>query len=193
VLGGVTIFRDASEGGQELLASYPPYPQDEFLFQVTQGLPLFNGWFFRKEVFDRFGFFDTRYRYAADRDFLIRLAMGELPYVCIDQLVYHYRQHSGSLTFNEENTAESGPTSEFRTIAEDYLSRKEIPTTQRKVFLGWHSQITSNQTLYALSQANLRKALYYGQRGWAHNSQWPAVFVRSVFTSIKRLLRSFGR
>lgn len=193
VLGGATIFRDVSVGNQEILASFPPYRHGEFLSQATLGVPLFNAWFFRKEIFDRYGFFATQYRIAADRDFLIRLAIKELQYVRLDKTVYHYRHHPGSFTINNENTAETEGFFEDRAIAEDYISQKGIPFKQRRYFLGWHSQITTNQTLFALSQAHIWKAFSYAWRGWTHNFWWPMVFVRSAFSSMVRLVQSIGQ
>ena len=39
-----------------------------FMYRVTIGAPILNAWFFRKEVFSSLGFFNNRYKIAADRE-----------------------------------------------------------------------------------------------------------------------------
>jgi glycosyltransferase involved in cell wall biosynthesis len=68
--------------------------------QLALGVPAINAMAFRRSVFERHGHFDTAYRVAGDRAFLLRLALrSPLTIVAvIDTVLYRYYSHSGSLT-----------------------------------------------------------------------------------------------
>lgn len=53
------------------------------------------GCFVRREVFDRFGGFDTRYRIAADYDFLLRCYLGGARFVRLPQPIARF-EHGGA-------------------------------------------------------------------------------------------------
>ena len=152
-------------------------------------MPLFNGWFFRRRLFDRFGIFDIQYRYAADRDWLIRLALQAIPYVCLEQPLYHYRRHAGSLTFNPALNAKSDVTYEFLAIAEKYLARNDLAIEARRCFQNWHSQITSDQALLSIKQRQVRRGIQHARHGWHYNQRWPWVFLTSARHSAERVTR----
>jgi glycosyltransferase involved in cell wall biosynthesis len=68
--------------------------------QLALGVPAINAMAFRRSVFERHGPFDTAYRVAGDRAFLLRLALSSAPPVVAttDAVLYRYYSHSGSLT-----------------------------------------------------------------------------------------------
>ena len=187
MVGGSTIFREARSGKRETLAIFSAIPERDLFDQVSSGLPPFNGWFFRRKIFDRIGYFDLRYRYSADRDFLIRMALFAEKYISIDKILYHYRQHPGSLTFNNSGSAESEFFFENRVLAEHYLGKKDLPPEAREQILSWHSQLTIDQVLFAISQLNIRKAIAYARRGLGLNRGWPWIFIRNIPASGRRI------
>jgi hypothetical protein len=68
--------------------------------QLALGVPAINAMAFRRSVFERYGCFDTIYRVAGDRAFLLRLAMRSPPIAVasVDAVLYRYFSHPGSLT-----------------------------------------------------------------------------------------------
>jgi glycosyltransferase involved in cell wall biosynthesis len=54
----------------------------------------------RRSVFDRIGPFDTRYRLAADRDWMLRAFEAGVGIVEFDRPVYRYLSHAGSSTLD---------------------------------------------------------------------------------------------
>jgi glycosyltransferase involved in cell wall biosynthesis len=68
--------------------------------QLALGVPAINAMAFRRSLFDQQGRFDTVYRIAGDRAFLLRLALGAAPpaVATVDAVLYRYYSHSGSLT-----------------------------------------------------------------------------------------------
>jgi glycosyltransferase involved in cell wall biosynthesis len=70
--------------------------------QLALGVPAINAMAFRRRVFERHGLFDTEYRVAGDRAFLLRLALRSPPTVVApaDVVLYRYYSHAGSLTLS---------------------------------------------------------------------------------------------
>lgn len=68
--------------------------------QLALGVPAINAMAFRRSLFDEYGRFDTAYRIAGDRAFLLRLALSPVPplVATADAVLYRYYSHSGSLT-----------------------------------------------------------------------------------------------
>lgn len=54
----------------------------------------------RRSVFDRIGTFDTRYRLAADRDWIIRARRAGIAMADVGRPVYRYLSHAGSSTID---------------------------------------------------------------------------------------------
>ena len=92
------IDRDAPAAAPRLLVAAPGGRLD--VEQLALGVPAINAMAFRRSVFERHGRFDTFYRVAGDRAFLLRLAMHSPATVvaATDAVLYRYYAHSGSLT-----------------------------------------------------------------------------------------------
>lgn len=195
VVGGATFFREPSgqpPGTQKIIASFSPVAPQELYYRLTRGVSIFNAWFFRRNVFDLAGEFDIRYRASADRDFLIRLAIRGLPYACLGQTVYHYRQHSASMTISDGGNAETHFVFEDLTVAETYLQpgRSDVPPEAQRYLRLWHSQITANQALLALSRFNISAMGRYAGRGNRYNLPgWGLIFINSLVHSMFRRVR----
>ncbi len=92
------IERDAPAARPRLLITAPSGRLD--VEQLALGVPAINAMAFRRSVFERHGNFETDYRVAGDRAFLLRLAM-ESPATVVastEAVLYRYYSHSGSLT-----------------------------------------------------------------------------------------------
>ena len=181
VVGGASIFCTAADGKRTTLSIFPCVGQNELLLRSTQGAPVFNAWFFRRRLFDELGFFDCQYRYVADRDLLIRMALQDSPYVSLDNTLYHYRMHPGSYTLSGQDSGEAGYMFECRAVAERYLGLKGIGTEASDCLKAWHSQITMEHILTAWRRKAFGRATGYMLIGLRHNlSGWPTVFMRTA-------------
>ena len=99
VAGRALLFdRDAPAAEPRLLIAAPGGRLD--LRQLSLGVPAINAMAFRRSVFERHGAFDTVYRIAGDRAFLLRLSLSSAaPAVAATEAVlYRYFSHAGSLT-----------------------------------------------------------------------------------------------
>ncbi len=180
--GGASILHEKPQGSWATFATFPAVPQRELLARATLGAPIFNAWFFRKRLFDEVGEFDTRYLYAADRDFLIRMAFRSLPYASLDMPLYQYRMHPGSFTLSGQDSGEAGYMFESRALAERYIRSKGIHPAELKYFKTWHSQITAEQIVTAWRKKSIRRISQYMLVGFRYNPLgWPGIFMEKVF------------
>src|SRR6516164_8205508 len=65
---------------------------------LLRGPCAINSLCIRRTVFDRIGAFDTKYRLAADREWMLRAWIAAVPMVEIERPVYRYLMHDGSST-----------------------------------------------------------------------------------------------
>jgi glycosyltransferase involved in cell wall biosynthesis len=68
--------------------------------QLVAGVPVINAMAFRRSLFESYGAIETRYRIAGDRAFLLHLALAAEapPIATVDEVLYRYHIHGGSLT-----------------------------------------------------------------------------------------------
>lgn len=102
IIGGRAILFEDDEGGQRrIVDNYDRYVGKTLDLQTLMfGAPLINSHFFNIDVFRETGLFDTSYRLAADREFMIRCYRNNPRIVYTQSLAYQYRRHPGSLTLN---------------------------------------------------------------------------------------------
>lgn len=136
VSAGAQVYEIQPDGRKKILASYPGIQRSELLQRATIGVPVFNGWFFRKIVFEETGSYSLNYSIAADRDFLIRCALKSLPYLPLDAVIYHYRQHPGSLTITDNRERRVKYIHEAFDIANSYIIQP-VPNEFQIVLADW--------------------------------------------------------
>jgi len=190
LVGGASILQEKSTGDWELLATFPAVPQNELLVRATQGAPIFNAWFFRRQLFEEVGVFDTRYQYVADRDFLIRMAFQSRNYASLNRIFYHYRMHPGSFTLSGQDSGEAGFMFETRALAERYIRLEGIAAGDLRCIKSWHSQITAEQIVTAWRKKAIRRIFQYILVGFHYNPLgWPGIFMEKVIERFTVLLK----
>jgi glycosyltransferase involved in cell wall biosynthesis len=97
VCGRVRIGEISNTGEEVEIGS--PAMQSLRAGDVISGLPITNGRFFRRRVFELLDPFDQAFPILADRDFLGRLLLKGLRTRPIDRAVYRYGRHRESLSF----------------------------------------------------------------------------------------------
>jgi glycosyltransferase involved in cell wall biosynthesis len=176
------IFRDAdivALHGASLLvdedgtASEHRYPPGLDRMRIMMGTPAINALFVRRDVFDRVGLFDERWRIASDRDWLLRLLRAGVPVTKLDQLLYCFRSHEGSLTLHQDWTRLMPAYDEYRAIAEAILADRSIGGEERKLARLWHArQITV--LMAALAQrGKLARMSVLAKQAFAADPGWP--------------------
>lgn len=180
--GDATIFEDEPDGTRHTVASYTGIGDGPLWPHATFGVPTHNAWFFRKSLFEHIGFYDTRYKFAADRDLLLRLELASVRHTNLGQVVYHYRQHAGSLTVSPNNPRAEAMLAEYMTVAERYLRQRGLPAEARRCLSHWHGGDAARTVKLALRGGRISDAARAVLRGWRYDVFWP-VTVWSVLRS----------
>jgi glycosyltransferase involved in cell wall biosynthesis len=143
---------------------------------LLRGPCAINSLCIRRVVIDRIGAFDTAYRLAADREWMLRAWIAGIPLVEIDRAVYRYLMHDGSSTIDRARKNFALVRRENIAIAQHYLSgapaRRASPQTLRAV-RQWHAAETTMLASYQLRRGELRGLLDTAQRAFRTAPLWP--------------------
>lgn len=159
--------------------------EQAFWREITYGEPAFNAWFFHRRVFDTIGKFDTNYRIAGDRDFLLRFALNNLKCTPLDKVVYRYRAHNDSLSMTKNLSGFSRVADENLRLAEKYLDI--LPAMAHPFMQAVRTRDTITAVSRNLRRGAIREALYYAHNGFRHDVLWPAKFVLRLITGLLNL------
>jgi len=177
VFGGAIVFEEVGDGSRKTIAEYCSGDFTRLSFNnITLGNPIINARFFRRSFYDRVGLYETRYKIAADREFLLRVALGNIKWASVKKVVYWYRQHSGSLTFNPKSPFAIKKYEEYVEIAERYLGSLVPCNKLATKCLLWHTRETMEAALRAIKRGDIGKAMDYATRGCNYKQSWPALF-----------------
>lgn len=104
--------------------------RDDFILTpraLVRGAIAINARFFSRTFFDRLGGFDTAFRIASDRDFLIRAMLAAPLHHLLDEVAYLYRDHAGSRTFAASRSTRAMITREHLDILRKHLGEAKLP------------------------------------------------------------------
>jgi glycosyltransferase involved in cell wall biosynthesis len=183
VVGGITTFRE-DDDGWETKSTVPAIGTHELWPRLIHGHPVTNAWFFLPEVFSRLGGFDERLRWSADRYFLIHVVLdGGVRPVPIPRILYHYRQHSGSVTITTLDSRDPRyGLVRIKTLQEDIFSlnelrsRKELPPEVFRLARREHGERCYRLAATAAYHRRWGAALEAVRIGWRANLLWPFIF-----------------
>ena len=150
---------------------------------VTVGVGTINARFWRRSFLEKLGPFDLRYRISSDRDILIRAALAQPRSAYLDRIVYYYRLHPGSLTFNH---GEPGWREEHLELAKHYLQRRDLNREVRYWFRRLHTKETIESAVSAGMQREWQRAGATALHGWRWDLNWPLRFGREVMLALWR-------
>lgn len=152
------------------------------LGDLMYGVPCVNARFFRRRILDRLGGFSLRFSFAADRHFLLRLALAGGRSAVLDRPCYFYRIHGGSRTLDPDSGNARAIGHEHIAIARILMASSAIEPAQRRALGGWLAYETLRAALRgapAPLQPTLLAALPRGlagkHRARAHRRRTPPV------------------
>jgi glycosyltransferase involved in cell wall biosynthesis len=150
---------------------------------LLRGPCAINSLCIRRAVFDRIGAFDTAYRLAADREWMLRAWIARVPLVEMDRAVYRYLMHDGSSTIDRARRNFALVRRENIAIAQHYLrgapARQASPQTLRAV-RQWHAAETTMLAAHQLRAGALRDLLDTTRRAFRAAPLWPLHGAREV-------------
>jgi glycosyltransferase involved in cell wall biosynthesis len=197
VCGRACAFEDDPDGRNRRVIHVYKEPENIIisLESVTLFPPIINAKFFCKSVYARAGLYNTSYSIAADREFLLRLAINGIKTVGFERIVYNYRQHPGTLTIGTSSSHHV-----FRRLNEDllmserflenYRSAREIRYPLRR----WHTRTSLKLFFLLMSQKRHREGLSLAIKGFKYDRLWP-IFLSNhllpyAFSRLSRLWRT---
>ena len=189
VAGGAVIYSENDNGEKQVVMSFSPKGKD-VLELATTGSPFFNAWFFRRSVFDRIGKFNVQYQIAGDREFMLRFALSELKHIFIDQPVYHYRYHFGSLTFDINDRKFEGIVREHIIITEKYLQQRGLSPKAHELLTRSRTLDTTEMAFRCVKSKKLAKSWYYLVAGISYDWTWP---LHLGYCMLNYVLTKFGK
>jgi glycosyltransferase involved in cell wall biosynthesis len=179
--GGTSYFDDRGNSRQTNMTL--PALTVETLPERLTGIPAINSCFFRREVFEKLGFFDLQYKLAADRDFLLRFACAGLPLFSIDAEFYWYRSHPGSLTLFD--VWKPAVLDENLRLAEVY-AEQNVTASIRRASRNWENRYTLDILGHFLRKKDFRSAIHYFRRITKRHWWWPFYFLVAFPLTIAR-------
>lgn len=188
VVWGSADIRNNIAGGlinKRLL--YSPLGEKDYIPYLLSSIPVFNACFFRKHVFEKYGHFMDKLKIAGDREFMLRLALGEAKFHTSDSIVYHYIAHDDSLTYSSVQKNFELWNHEHCQIAEFYLDQKSTQGFSKETYRQLHTISNLSLIKIALKKKELIKALRLVKNGWQKNPRWPILFLDRLMKILRIL------
>ena len=188
VSGGARVF-ERHPAGEQTITEYDGISENELPYRATIGVAVFNAWFFRKTIFERIGSYSLEYPLIADRDFLIRCYLSKIKMIPAHSVVYHYLQHSGSLTVNTQGNLCPPYLTEKLRLAEKYIHSKSSDPVIKKYCIEWHDSTAIELLITLVRQRQLYPVLKVAWSASRHNPKWPLVVVAQSPMRIRNYIR----
>jgi glycosyltransferase involved in cell wall biosynthesis len=188
VVGQAIVFSEGPPAELKILDSYNPR-RAGLIESLAAGGAYFNAWFFRRSVFDRIGPFNSAYKIAGDREFMLRFVLQDLPYAVIPDLVYKYRMHPDSLTFAKTDEKRARSADEHLKMTRLYLAGQALPARARSLLIRLRTRETVDMAARSLGRGKLRDFWGYVREGTKYNRTWLLSFGRYVLKRALMLMR----
>lgn len=150
VSGGVRLADETGAGAaieQIIPASAIGLTLDSIL-----GTPYPAVFFFRARLWRALGGFWPRYRYAADRDLLMRCLLSNAAAIRVEETLYAYRKHAGSDTLVENDAIVRAFLADHLSMAAQWLKHPSLTAEQAHAIRAWRRGQAVELTLRHLRQ-----------------------------------------
>jgi glycosyltransferase involved in cell wall biosynthesis len=193
VRGHALFFTD--DAGQSARAAtltaefpVPLRPRD-----VALGAPAINALFVRRNFYDRVGYFDQRFRLAADREWLLRAFAAGIRVHEIRAYVYCFRVHTGSLTIDPGRSGSVAMRLEHLEISRRVFGSPDTPAALRRLCRRWYAKEAA-LLLYLAAGCRYEPGVSCVLRDTlAVSPQWPVAVPREFLAFAGRQLRRWKR
>jgi glycosyltransferase involved in cell wall biosynthesis len=123
------------------------------------GACIVNARFFRRRVFERCGMFSLDFPLVADREFLARTVTGRIVTAPIDDVVYRYRRHAGSLTLSKRPGQADVMRAEMLRLARAILADAGASADLRRKARALEGRCLARSAIRALSAGDVTRAI----------------------------------
>lgn len=98
------------------------------------GTPYSGACYFRRSLLERHGGFNTKFKYAHDRDLLMRIFLNQTHSAFIDEPLYVYLSHSKSSTLSLNANIASKFLHEHNEMADEWMKKTSDYNLRKKIF-----------------------------------------------------------
>ena len=150
---------------------------------LLRGPCAINSLCIRRAVLDRIGAFDTAYRLAADREWMLRAWIAGVPMIEMKRPVYRYLMHDGSSTIDRARRNFAVVRRENIDIAERYLAGPRARQATRETLHAvrqWHAAETTMLASHQLRAGDWRGLVGTTQQAFRAAPLWPLRGAREV-------------
>lgn len=180
ITGDSDLFED-SQNGRYVVRKNKFYSCNELTKGRLTGIVSLNGCFFIRRIFDRIGLFNTKYCLVSDHDFLIRLSIYQPVCTSIRRIVYHYRQHKGSLSWGKVKKQNLiAASQDIVAIASEYLSIPNIPDQIHKYCQQLYYKGMINLFKYYIEVGFFAEAIKIMQKAQKKDSRFIQKFIKKA-------------
>ena len=140
-----------------------------------------NARFFRREVFETFGPFDYhRYPLTADLEFLMRVALADLPSIGLDRYLYSYLAHEGSATIHGDLRRGLTTLYENLDLSEGLLAGGGLDPAAEQGLRRWHADASAKAAGIELRYGAIGRCVAAARRGLRLSASWPLAFALAL-------------
>lgn len=186
VVGGARVFELDAQGDEKTVASYPSIQFDKLAQRAILGVPIFNAWFFRKELFARIGSYSLMFPIVADRDFLIRCYLGGIRFISVDSIFYNYRRHQSSLSISNDRSSQIPLRRDTLRLAEKYMHSHLSDKTIRHLTKRRHAWTSVELMVSHLRKREFSNSLKVMLNAISYNPLWPLSFAAEGLSHIRK-------
>ena len=183
VAGKALVFSIAANGVSTTVSEFSP-KSASLLELSTIGSPYMNAWFFQKAVFKSIGRFNISYQIVADRDFMLRFALSDMPYALLDNVVYQYRQHFGSMTFDITDKKLERIVCEHTKLTDVYLRQSGLSPEIMGLIREFRTRDTVEMAFRNLKKFMIINFFRNYLQGSKYDRRWFMKFVRRLINEI---------
>lgn len=168
----------------------PAIKDGTLIDRVTLDAFSFNAGVFRHEVIEKLNCFDTRYKIAADREFLFRFGLKMFPYQHIDDVAYIYQSIPSSLTYGKQFESRVKVNLEEMQMAKDYLFGNIDISNKSTICRRWHTRASVDACILLLLKGKFLLANQVAIQGLEIDKSWLGAFIKLLFLAIARRMFS---
>jgi len=103
-----------------------------------------------RRVYQELGGYRNRYDVADDLDFLLRVCLARRRVKVLTDVIYTYVAHDNSVTFSRSRASALRMARQNRTLAEDYLQRRDLNAEDRKALIDLHGRASARLAFWTL-------------------------------------------
>lgn len=140
VTGAALNFAVRDDGDWDVLYEHREAPGPTLAIErLAIWGPFVNARFLRRETMARFLPFDPAYPLGSDNDFMLRLAHARPRAAYLEDFVYFYRTHAGSLSMDPAQRNLARGTDLTLRVAENFLARGDLSAAERAAVREHHA------------------------------------------------------